>query len=714
MAGTCECNPVSPIELQSTALSWTFPVSFRGWVIFLAALIVCVATCSGQEFDPRCSSRSGSGRFNCTLKQPVVTRADWTYQVVQFAPGDKVYVNADGCVQTGGSGPTWKRYVNPTGGDSDRLYHGLVRIPSGRLAGTDVGNTMTRIKDVVGRLITVTGQGVATSALVLHLGYEDDNLSDNGYYRHDDGTDDQCKQGPPQNGPAEVTITICRGEPFCDYVDSRFDFDVLSNQVDPNGFLYNPHWSWQDKPGNHGQIPQTSLCHEFSKRDFARFFWRTPNFPDCTDQAGLDDVNSPDTASVNNLICTPYADSGSSFAGHVNWFPVTVEGSAGPVTHEWKDDDYDFSLATDHDSDGSLYSNDYPDAHRKYLHVEFDSDETVDHFKSSEWAAFHQAVDDGNADDMFKGHIIATGLFGLDGEHNLKSELHPLYAMAAKRDNFENSQSDEVWLMFVRNRGDEGYCSSQLWSAGFEDYTFRLPWREGMTSVDVNWDKTEFEGSDGTSTKPDVRVVAPNKLSTEVLDTSARIRPTLGDPIGVYVTFHLGLPATIPVVDSTASIPYIDGALHLIWTGVPANPILIREGGVARSDLQRARTTLPAAKEHEDDAEQKLGEAVNRLPEQQRVRVQGSRAIPSKPVPVHKMTHGSVQIVNAPAVSATWTGRRPPIAGPAGRATRKLARDAAQMNALCAASGDRPYGLPAEVCKSNVRDHRTTRARDHR
>jgi hypothetical protein len=48
-------------------------------------------------------------------------------------------------------------------------------------------------------------------------------------------------------------------------------------------------------------------------------------------------------------------------------------------------------------------------------------------------------------------------MFGLDGEHGMKAELHPLYALATRRDAFENDPKDDVWLMFIRNQGDEGY-----------------------------------------------------------------------------------------------------------------------------------------------------------------------------------------------------------------------------------------------------------------
>ena len=95
--------------------------------------------------------------------------------------GDLVTISAGGCVQTGGRGRTWKRYVDPSGDNADRLYHGLVQIP---------GLPRKRIQDVIGQVIPVPS---GTGAQALQIGYEDDNYSDNGYYSHDDGTDDQCK-----------------------------------------------------------------------------------------------------------------------------------------------------------------------------------------------------------------------------------------------------------------------------------------------------------------------------------------------------------------------------------------------------------------------------------------------------------------------------------------------------------------------------------------
>ena len=154
--------------------------------------------------------------------------------------------------------------------------------------------------------------------------------------------------------------------------------------------------------------------------------------------------------------------------------------------------------------------------------------------------------------------------------------------------------------MFVRNQGDEGYCSSQIWNSGFQDYTFRLPWRAGMTSVAVNWDKTidSFDRS-SNATGPAIASIAPPSQDA-----------------GVYVTFHLGPP--VPrgsniVGDPGATIPFVDGAVHLIWTNVSSNGTV--RGTSAQTGnfgaLSPARPAAPVrakeAQEIEDDEiEQRL------------------------------------------------------------------------------------------------------------
>jgi len=621
-----------------------------------------------HSLDPRCSDRAATGRFDCTIYAPVVTRRETAYPDIVFAPGDVLEIKADGCVQAGGSGSTWKRYVNPSGKRTDHLYHGLIRIPTATPAGGD----LVRIQTVIGKLQTVTGSGVPLSDLVLHLGYEDDGYADNGYYEHDDGPDQQCVLGggARDGGPAHVTVTICRGVP-CVPSESRYDFDVVSYEpylhglpYDPNGLIYNPTWSWQRRPQNQGQIPSTSLCHEFSER--ATIFGIplpeiVPSFADCTDQTDPSSVDKPD--GLHAAICWvgkggPFAS--GSFVGHINWFPVTLEGKAYKADHgsfPSGDDDYTFAYRSFGGDPLSVNA-------RTGLHIELDSRETINHFQHEEWVNFRKAVEDGNLDlniKLFTGHTILTGLFGMDGEHSLKAELHPLFALATRRDDFENDPRDDVWLMFARNRGDEGFCSSRLWDAGFEDYTVRLPWLEGMTAVDVDWSKTSFEGTDGTS-GPVVAVLAPPAQDA-----------------GVYVTFHLGPSATSP---------FVAGALHLVWTGTPVAP--------------RPPTLAPppADPEEDEEAEHILRKAVERLTPAQRQEIARAEAAVAGPRRVmRRLAAGTLQrITAAPAIRRA--GRLRAI--DAGPATEKNAREQAVLRALCAVTRNAPPGLPAEICQPPV------------
>jgi hypothetical protein len=130
------------------------------------------------QMSPGCSGTTLP--IDCTITEPIVTQKATTYSFT-FVRGDQVTINAGGCVQTGGHGATWKRYVDPAS-DND-LYHGTIAIP-----GT-IGTTASQVRllNVVGRPFTVQGRGAS-----LILGYEDDGYSDNGYYAHDNGTGNQC------------------------------------------------------------------------------------------------------------------------------------------------------------------------------------------------------------------------------------------------------------------------------------------------------------------------------------------------------------------------------------------------------------------------------------------------------------------------------------------------------------------------------------------
>jgi hypothetical protein len=64
---------------------------------------------------------------------------------------------------------------------------------------------------------------------------------------------------------------------------------------------------------------------------------------------------------------------------------------------------------------------------------------------------------DANARPLVDGsYAIVTGLMGLDCEHSCSTELHPVWAMAVR---VKSDPADVVWAIFVRNWGNEGFCS---------------------------------------------------------------------------------------------------------------------------------------------------------------------------------------------------------------------------------------------------------------
>jgi hypothetical protein len=120
------------------------------------------------------------------ITEPQVTVRSKAYPQIVARAGDKVLVAAGGCVQTGGHGATWKRYVNPDFGSAG-LYHGQVQF-------NGVFYALTNLQDLVplnGSFSREYPVAAGNSGVVV-LGYTDDGYGDNGYWGHDDGTENQC------------------------------------------------------------------------------------------------------------------------------------------------------------------------------------------------------------------------------------------------------------------------------------------------------------------------------------------------------------------------------------------------------------------------------------------------------------------------------------------------------------------------------------------
>jgi hypothetical protein len=176
------------------------------WIDYTSNSIGYGATWSQVQ---EASSTTVGSATTWRIDEPIVTRALTQYDgsqaapAILFKPGDTVDLIAGGCVQTGGSGKTWKRYVNPTGPNSTRLYFGEITIPGvtdGLVALRNLGCQY----DPNHPDVCTIHFSKPTSAGYLQLGYTDDGYSDNGYWGHDDGTEDQCKNV----GNAYLTLTV--------------------------------------------------------------------------------------------------------------------------------------------------------------------------------------------------------------------------------------------------------------------------------------------------------------------------------------------------------------------------------------------------------------------------------------------------------------------------------------------------------------------------
>jgi hypothetical protein len=159
----------------------------------LGALVVIAASVLGasETFAAetvQCANLRGGGTppsISCQIHEPNVREKSEFFPQIVLHGGNRVYFTAHGCAQTGGHGKTWKRYLNPSGDESGKYYHGLISIPG-------VTNGLEQMSKYNAKYLMIPN---SVGNVPLELGYSDENggYGDNGYWGHDDGTDDQCK-----------------------------------------------------------------------------------------------------------------------------------------------------------------------------------------------------------------------------------------------------------------------------------------------------------------------------------------------------------------------------------------------------------------------------------------------------------------------------------------------------------------------------------------
>jgi hypothetical protein len=199
-----------------------------------------------------------------TISNPVVNRPDFAYRGITLEPNDEVRVQAGACVQTGGAGATWKRYVNPSGARSGPFayYHGTVALPNGfygngaRVAAdTPIQTVISRGPLLLPELPHATGQPQPT--VFLSLGYRDaGDYTDNGYWGHDNGNNNQCAINHDGGNAWVIVQVIHAGHLTVPVPTAALPWDVVADpqgptgtaSYDSNGLPVDPAWGWQVNP----------------------------------------------------------------------------------------------------------------------------------------------------------------------------------------------------------------------------------------------------------------------------------------------------------------------------------------------------------------------------------------------------------------------------------------------------------------------------------
>jgi len=136
---------------------------------------------------------------------------------------------------------------------------------------------------------------------------------------------------------------------------------------------------------------------------------------------------------------------------------------------------------------------------------------------------------------------------GLDSEHDIYSESHPVYALAIE---VNNAQHDNTWIVFARNNGTEGNCSHLKHPLNSPDgkllQTLRLliPPPDGVKVKDVSASATQFFSNNNTC--PQLGYYTNDQYSE--------------DNEGVLITFDL---QSCPQDDCDS---LVEGEIHLDWT----------------------------------------------------------------------------------------------------------------------------------------------------
>lgn len=255
--------------------------------------------------------------------------------------------------------------------------------------------------------------------------------------------------------------------------------DLLSRSQDRNGFPRNPFWQVQDSSPT-ARPAIGVLCALRWPRQPAAVADYFGN-PDCTSQLSQLSVEAP-IRGFSARICDAAALREPRFPGHLNWYPVTVTGQGDWLHVDLLDHDANFLLRPD--SVGAIpapgLTSKIPSGKVAYK-LEFDSREVFEVIATTHAGLplWDRALNSQERKRTLNGkRYEAIGLYGLDAEHEYWAELHPVWGLAIQ---VQADADGESWIVFARNSGNEGGCSSRarlLLPAGKDGYSglrFDLP-----------------------------------------------------------------------------------------------------------------------------------------------------------------------------------------------------------------------------------------------
>jgi hypothetical protein len=258
----------------------------------------------------------------------------------------------------------------------------------------------------------------------------------------------------------------------------------------------NPSWAAQRDRNQSPPIPNDDSKNTCVRR---------PDSPNCTAQATV--IDKPPFIGWG-MLCDLVA--GSQIHGHVDWMPATYNGYLRWIKLNY-DLDYNFSLFPD--ADHGLTQNNQTYGDRRFIEIEFDAREVAGRFATPTWKRFTDVAGFFATDKVNQWldptspetppNAVVAGLFNLDCEHDCRSELHPVYALAIQTN---DSLDDNTWALFVRNWGNGGSCSGDNHQLELSGNVIRvlLP-SQGQKPATILLNKTEFGISPGSNINfPDV------------------------------------------------------------------------------------------------------------------------------------------------------------------------------------------------------------------